>query len=70
LSYPRETHSTFSISLLKIFNVASYVTLVIVTVLLAETIFGHDFHKIAQDHPSALTPAKIFYYLSLSLLAL
>jgi len=70
LSYPRETHSTLSISLLKIFNVASYVTLVTVTVLLAETIFGHDLHKIAQEHPSALTPAKIFYYLSLSLLAL
>jgi hypothetical protein len=71
ITHPRETHSIVSLSLLKVFNVFSWVALLVISVLLDAEVFGHgDPSTIVHQHERHLSPSHGFYILGLALLCL
>jgi len=69
LKYPREVHSAFNISVLKVLNVAAYVTLLTVAILASKHVFGHGKPEhIYKRHALALTPASWAYIIEAVLL--
>jgi len=71
MKYPREVHSSFSISVLKVLNVAAFVTLLVVSILAGKHYFGHATPKhIYLKHAVSLTPASYAFIIEMVLLVL